>query len=195
MSKKDDTPIPRNIYPDVATPVRDNPYKKKRLANTKEHTNSNEDESCETYDSYLTPVPVKTDSNTDNTAVPVSDVRTEDVADDPTKWDSIPLYDDSAGFGFVPVKQSYTQTEITAREETRVKSVSDLADRLYRYHKACLALIRANAPKWFPLIYIRQELFAEKIANLAFHIKMSSAPTHIMTANAIKTHFGLENDE
>ena len=152
------------------------------------------EESCGTYDSYATPVPNKTVINTDNSTILVTAVSPE-VTEDPTKWDSIPLYDDSAGFGSVANGQSDTQDDVVLREERRVKAVTDLANRLYRYHKACLALIRAKSPKWQPLLYIRQELFAEKMANLAFQLMKSSMPAHLMSASAIKTHFCLENDD
>ena len=33
------------------------------------------------------------------------------------------------------------------------------------------------------------------MANLAFQLMKSSMPAHLMSASAIKTHFGLENDD
>ena len=118
-----------------------------------------------------------------------------EFCNDVTNWDHIPLNDDNSVLGTIDTLDINMDLRLEDREEVRKMCVTALANRMFRYHAAALALIRKYAPPCSPSVYIRQEMFAEKILSLAYRINMSPLPVHIMSANAIKESFDLESME
>ena len=118
--------------------------------------------------------------------------RYNELENDPTNWSFIPLNDEHSIFGSIYTADLDMDRKLVRRERERKMGVLALANRMFRYHMATVALIKKHAPAYSPNVYIRQELFAEKILNLAFRINMSPLPVHIMSASAIKDSFGIK---
>lgn len=115
-----------------------------------------------------------------------------ELTNDITNWSFIPLNEDDSVLGTIDALDIDMDLRLEDREEVRKMCVTALANRMFRYHAATLALIRKYAPTYSPTVYIRQEMFAEKILSLAYRINISPLPVHIMSANAIKHSFDLE---
>ena len=76
-----------------------------------------------------------------------------------------------------------------------VHELAALANRMHRYREAAVKFIRRETPKAFPDLYLKQELFAEKIGALAYRVALSSMPLDLMSARRLKIHLNLENDD
>ena len=115
---------------------------------------------------------------------------------DPTNWAFIPLYAHYDQLGesidLEAVMKMASAQEREEEENVRQKEVLALGKRMYRYKLATLALIKRHTPSNQKNLYIKQELFAEKVSNLAIDIVQSKMPVHIMSANAIQKSFKID---
>ena len=118
---------------------------------------------------------------------------------DPLNWEFIPLNSDCAGFGDIPIlglsEWKEQQDILNNRNFVRESDVIALANRMYRYREAAIRYIRRETPKTHPDLYVKQELFAEKIGALAYRVALSSMPIDLMSAKRLKTLLNLDNDD
>ena len=114
---------------------------------------------------------------------------------DPTNWAFIPLYTHNEQLGVTIDLEAIVTNHsrnLSEKEKVRQKQVLALGMRMYRYKLATLALIKRHSPPNQRNLYIKQELFAEKVANLAIDVVQSQMPVDIMSANAIQTFFKID---
>ena len=140
---------------------------------------------------------------------PVPEKTTEELAamklsqfqhmQDPLNWEFICLNEDHGDFEAMGLNALRTQdlsyTGLREAEEARNTYVMNVAKRMFRYRQITVGLIRKNAPEFQPNLYIKHELFAEKIGSLAYRVATDSAPIHLMSAERLKSHLNLDNED
>ena len=119
--------------------------------------------------------------------------------EDPFTWKCIVLNDDLPFFGPMRIDnvrvRNMSYTELHDAEDERKNDVLCLAQRMFRYRQIAVAWIRKNSLERCPDVYIKHELFAEKIGALAYRVAIDKKPIHLMSAQRINMHMNLKNPD